>query len=173
MTVPPDIRRNIKDWLWAEADRLDWSSLSTVDKSKYYTNWTKSERIGGKLSQFMDPRKVRVYIKDTLLKSYASGVSADPARVFRVLRVAEGSEPTRVFKKPHGCVLADGRHIAWSKARDWKATLMSLHERAFVEGTPHAVVLAELGTGFNLPSRQAMVEDAARKLGIERVIWLD
>lgn len=173
MSVPSAIRQEIKEWLWAEADRLDWSSLSTADKSKYYTNWTTSERIGGRLGQFMDPRKVRVYIKDTLLKSYASKVSADPARVFRVLGVAEGTEPTRVYTKPHGCVLADGRHIAWSKARDWKGTLMSLHERAFDKGTPHAVVLTELGTGFNLPSRRAMVEDAACKLGIEKVIWLD
>lgn len=173
MSVPAAVRQEIKEWLWTEADRLDWSSLSSADKSKYYTNWTTSERIGGRLGQFMDPRKVRVYIKDTLLKSYASEVSADPARVFRVLGVAEGTEPTRVFAKPHGCVLADGRHIAWSKARDWKGTLMSLHERAFDKGTPHAVVLTELGTGFNLPSRQAMVEDAACKLGIENVIWLD
>ena len=125
------------------------------------------------MGQFMDPRKVRVYIKDTLLKSYASKVSADPARIFRVLGIAEGTEPIRIFAKPHGCVLADHRHIAWSRARDWKGTLMSLHERAFSKGSPHAVVLSELGTGFNLPSKREMVEDAARKLGIEKVIWLD
>ena len=171
--MPASIRREIKERLWAEADRLNWSALSAADKSRYYSMWTETEGIGGRLGQYMDPRKVRVYIKDTLLKSYTRETSASPERAFRVLGVDENVIVTATFIKPHGCVLPDGRLIAWSKASDWKATLMALHERAFGEGEPYAAVLTEAAVKFGLASQRAVVESAADKLGIKRLIWLD
>lgn len=173
MSVPTSIRREIKDRLWAEADRLNWPALSTMDKSRYYTMWTETEDVGGTLSHYMDPRQVRVYIKDTLLKPYTREASANPARAFRVLGIAEGEVTLATFIKPHGRLLADGRQIAWSKASEWKATLMALHERAFEEGEPYAAVLTEAGARFALPSERAVVESAANKLGIGRLAWLD
>lgn len=173
MSVPASIRREIKDRLWVEADGLSWSALSAADKSRYYSVWTETEGIGGRLGQYMDPRKVRVYIKDTLLKSYTREASASPDRVFRVLDVDKNAVITATFIKPHGCLLHDGRHIAWSKACDWKATLMALHERAFGESEPYAAVLTEAAAKFGLASQRAVVENAAEKLGIKRLIWLD
>ena len=153
MSVPANIRREIKERLWAEADRLNWSALSAADKSRYYSMWTETEAVGGKLGQYMDPRKVRVYIKDTLLKSYTREASASPARVFRVLGVEENTVATTTYIKPHGCLLPDGRQIAWSKASDWKLTLMALHERAFEAGEPYAAVLSEAAARFGLASQ--------------------
>lgn len=173
MSVPAGIRREIKERLWSEADRLNWSALSASDKSRYYSMWTETEAVGGKLGQYMDPRKVRVYIKDTLLKSYTREASASPARVFRVLGVEENTVVTTTFIKPHGCLLPDGRQIAWSKASDWKLTLMALHERAFEAGEPYAAVLSEAAARFGLASQRAVVESAAERLGVKRVIWLD
>ncbi|WP_373944410.1 hypothetical protein [Paracoccus marcusii] len=173
MSVPVSIRREIKDRLWAEAERLNWSALSAADKSRYYSMWTETEAVGGRLGQYMDPRKVRVYIKDTLLKSYTRETSASPALAFRVLDVDENAVVSATYIKPHGCLLPDGRQIAWSKASDWKATLMALHERAFVDGEPYAAVLTEAAAKFALASQRAVVESAAEKLGIKRLIWLD
>ena len=135
--------------------------------------WTETSDLGGRLGQYMDPRQVRVYIKDTLLKPYAREISASPMRAFRVLGVAEDAEAVTTYIKPHGRLLADGRQIAWSKASDWKVTLMSLYERAFVEGSPYAVVLTEAGAKFSGPAGREVIQSAADKLGIERVIWLD
>ena len=173
MSVPVGIRGEVKERLWAEADRLNWSALSAADKSRYYSMWTETETIGGKLGQYMDPRKVRVYIKDTLLKSYTREASASPVRVFRVLGVDENVFVAATFIKPHGCLLTDGRQIAWSKASDWKATLMALHERAFGDSEPYAAVLTEAAAKFGSASERAVVESAADKLGIKRLIWLD
>lgn len=159
--------------MWAEADRLNWSALSTTDKSRYYTMWTETSDLGGRLGLYMDPRQVRVYIKDTLLKPYTREISANPMRAFRVLGIADNAEATTTYIKPHGRLLADGRQIAWSKASEWKATLMTLYERSFVEGSPHAVVLTEAGAKFAASSERTVVQSAADKLGIERVIWLD
>ena len=173
MRVPVSVRSEIKEHLWAEADRLNWSALSATDKSRYYSVWTETESIGGRLGQYMDPRKVRVYIKDTLLKSYTRETSANPARVFRVLGIDECAVVSATFIKPHGCLLPDGRQIAWSKASDWKLTLMALHERTFEAGEPYAAVLSEAAARFGLASQRAVVESAAERLGIKRLIWLD
>ncbi len=173
MRVPTSVRREIIERLWAEADRLNWSALSVADKSRYYSVWTETESIGERLGQYMDPRNVRVYIKDTLLKSYTREASANPARVFRVLGIYEGVEISATFIKPHGCLLLDGRQIAWSKAADWKATLMALHERTFEQGEPFAAVLTESEAKFGIASQRAVVESAAEKIGINRLIWLD
>ena len=69
MRIPADIKENIRKALWEAAADLDWSGLSDMEKSKYYELWTRDPAIGGQLAHFMDPRQVRVYIKDSLLKS--------------------------------------------------------------------------------------------------------
>jgi len=173
MSVPASVRNEIKERLWAEADRLRWSSLPATDKTRYYSVWTETESIGGRLGHYMDPRKVRVYIKDTLLKSYTREASANPSRVLRVLGVDDEIQKEWVYIKPHGCLLADGRQIAWSRAADWKGTLMALHERAHESGEPYAVVLTEASPKFGMASQREVVESAASKIGIQQLVWLD
>ena len=174
MSIPTAIRDEIKDMLWREADRLDWSSLSASAKSKYYTNWTETKEIGGRLAGFMDPRQVRVYIKDTLLKSYTRERFSDQGRVFRILRLPPDVAFSSPYIKPHGRLLQDGRQIAWSRATEWKAVLMALHERAFRDGgSPCAAVLFEAGTKHMDMKSREVVESAARKLGIETLVWID
>lgn len=173
MSAPESVRTEIKHKLWAEAKRLNWPALSTTDKSRYYDVWTDASDIGGRLGQYMDPLKVRVYIKDTIIKPYAREASANPERIFRVLSIRYDEAPRAIFNKPHGLILPDGRQIAWSKASEWKTTLMSLHERCFNRNDPYAVVLLEAGAKFNDCMQRDIVEDAARKLEIKIVKWLD
>ena len=172
MSVPDAVRREIKEMLWSEADRLNWPSLSASDKSRYYGIWTETGDVGGRLSQYMDPRQVRVYIKDTLLKPYTREASASHDLAFRVLGIGAEARPVASYIKPHGRLLDDDRHVAWSKASEWKATLMALHERAFQRGIPYGAVLTHAGSKFSLEEDRRVVEAAASKLGIERVVWL-
>lgn len=82
---------------------------------------------------------------------------------------------SREFIKPHGRLLSDGRVIAWSKAEDWKLTLMAVYERAFTArgARPFGVALVEASTKHpDLDSRE-VVEEAARRLQIERLVWKD
>ncbi|SLN25149.1 hypothetical protein [Ruegeria meonggei] len=173
MRVPAEVREEIRKILWEEADRLNWSALASTDKSRYYTNWTEAEAIGGRLGRYMDPRKVRVYIKDTLLKSYMREASADPTRIMRVLGIAQDEAIAETYIKPHGCLLSDGRQIAWSKSSEWKATLMAIFERSFEIGKPFAVVLTESAAKFDLASERDVVEIASQRLGIQKIVWLD
>lgn len=175
MTVPKNIREEVRDKLWAEADQLTWASLSATEKSQQYTIWTGSREIGGRLSAFMDPRQVRVYIKDTLLKAYTRKNLGDVALVLRVLCLPEDTEYREIYIKPHGRMLSDGRIFVWSKASDWKLTLLALHERAFEKknATPYAAVLMQASTKHSGITSRLVVEDAAAKLNIKDVIWLD
>lgn len=172
MSVPDAIRKDIRERLWAEADRLKWSMLSAADKARYYTIWTETPDIGGRLSTFMDPRQVRVYLKDTLLKPYTREALSSPELAFRVLGIPPDTEIKASYIKPHGRLLIDGRQIAWSRATEWKGTLLALHERAYEQGHPHAGVLLESGAKFATETDREVVESAARKLGIERLMWL-
>ena len=173
MSVPAKIREEIRDQLWEEADRLNWATLSAMDKSRYYTVWTETEDLGGRLGQYIDPRQVRVYIKDTLLKAYARESSATHDLAFRVLGIPTDTSTVANYIKPHGRLLDGQRYIAWSKASDWKVTLMALHERAFKNGIPFGAVLTEAGARYSSEEDRAVVESAAQKLGIHRVVWLD
>ncbi len=174
MSIPDNVRGEIKESLWEEADRLDWASLSASEKARQYTMWTETPSLGGRLASFMDPRQVRVYIKDTLLKDYTRERMADPDRVLRILGIAADTTTEQTFIKPHGRRLSDGRVIAWSRANDWKLTFMALHERAFESGgRPYAAVLFEAATKYPDPPTRKVVESAARKLEIEQLIWLD
>jgi hypothetical protein len=173
MSVPAQIREEMRAQLWNEADRLNWVALSASDKSRYYTIWTETEDLGGQLGQYIDPRKVRVYIKDTLLKAYARESSARHDLAFRVLGIPPDTLTVETYIKPHGRLLVDQRHIAWSRANEWKVTLMALHERAFPNGIPFGVVLTKAGAKYSHQQDRAVVESAAKKLGIQRVVWLD
>lgn len=174
MSIPDNIKDEVRKRLWDEADRLEWSALPASDKTRYYSAWTETPEIGGRLAAFMDARKVRVYIKDTLLKPYARERSADEKPVFKLLNLPADTETVTTYIKPHGRRLLDGREIAWSRATEWKATLMALHERAFEHhGTPFAAIFFESATKHGEARSRATVEDAAKKLSIARVVWLD
>lgn len=175
MSVPDALRREIKDLLWHYADELGWVALTDADKAKWYGIWTESADVGKRLAPFLDPRKVRVYIKDSLLKPYTRERMSDMAPIARLLGIPEDVMVSREFIKPHGRLLSDGRVIAWSKAEDWKLTLMAVYERAFTArgARPFGVALVEASTKHpDLDSRE-VVEEAARRLQIERLVWKD
>ena len=68
MTLPRAIRDSLRERLWEAADRLEWAKLAQGDKARHYEVWTKDPSIGGVINRYIDGGKVRVYIKDTLLK---------------------------------------------------------------------------------------------------------
>jgi hypothetical protein len=174
MTIPSATRTSLKQRLWDTADKLGWNNLSQADKARYYEVWTKDAEIGGVISRYMDGGQVRVYIKDTLLKDYGRVRLADPVRPLRALGIDGQAADAERYIKPHGRRLEDGRVLCWGRADDWKAVLMAVHERAFAsKGKPFAVVLMSSCGRYHDAHGRAVVEDAAKKLGIERIVWLD
>ena len=174
MTVPKGVRLGIKQKLWLAAEQLRWSSLGQSEKARYYEIWTKDSEIGGLLARYMDRGQIRVYIKDTLLKDYGRVTLADPVRPMRALGIDVNASIAEKFIKPHGRRLEDGRILCWGRADAWKAILMALHERAFPKGRkPFGVVMMSASGRYHDLTEREVVEDAARKLGIEKLVWLE
>ncbi len=175
MMIPEEIRDGLREKLWGAADDLGWASLNDSERSQYYERWTKDPAIGGQLAHFMDPRKVRVYIKDSLIKPYERArLLASEAEIWHALETAPPTAAVETFIKPHGCRLDDGKVICWGKSRDWKLILMAVFERGRSrhEGRPFGAVLLETGKTSNEGTRN-LVRDASTRLGIEKLAWLD
>jgi hypothetical protein len=172
--IPDPIRKGLREKLWRLADDLDWPRRDWYEKSAQYEAWTRAPDVGGLLSHYMDHRKIRVYIKDTIMKGYVRSRQASPTRPFSALGIDESAEVSEAYERPHGRRLRDGRVVVWGSAEEWKLVLTAVHERSWgVPGVnPFAAVLMWSAGRFDEPRVRAMVEDAADKLKIERLVWL-
>lgn len=175
MKLPDDVRDRIRDLLWERATDLGWSGLADTERSRYYEQWTRETAIGGTLAHYMDPRKVRVYIKDSLLKPYERArVSGTEQDILAVLDVDPTLEVVHRYIKPHGLRFIGGQIIAWGKSRDWKLILMAMYERTALNhgASSFGTVLLESGNTVD-DSTRILVRGAATRLGIARVEWID
>lgn len=174
MRIPTHIRAAVKARLWEHADQMEWEALSSVEKSRLYTQWTESEKIGRVLSAYMDPRAVRVYIKDTLLKGYGrQKLNEHQALVLRVMNYSL-SNIDGTYVKPHGLRYDDGSIVVWGRADDWKMLLGSLFERSYLEALERATaIFFRSSPRFVTTSSREHVEAAAERLGIQQRIWFD
>jgi hypothetical protein len=173
MSVPSSIRTPIKDLLWEIADKSNWNGMSLPDKAKMYERWTRDPEIGGVLRNYMDVGQIRVYIKDTLLKGYSRSTLSDPRRPLQALGIGDDVAFVDEYIKPHGRRLSDGRIVCWGRAEDWKTVLLAVHERAHLHGAmPFAAALLQTAGRFAEQHTQDIVQDAANKLQIKRLLWM-
>ena len=174
MTVPSAVRIPIQRRLWEVADAVAWESLPVASKTQYYEGWARDPNVGGVLERHMDRRRVRVYLKDTIMKTYGQSRLSDASRPFCGLDIDVNTHVAEVFERPHGRRLSDGRVICWGRAEDWKGVLMAIHERSFRHPyKPFGVILMCAKGKYQQQGNRAIVEDAANKLGIGRLVWLD
>jgi hypothetical protein len=174
VNIPASVKARLQEALWKEADKLQWEALGSVEKARQYKVWTDSSAIGGILSAYMDPRAVRVYIKDTLLKAYSRSKLSEHEDL--VLRICEklDIDVTQSYIKPHGIMFTDRSFVAWGRADDWKSVIGSLFERAYVNaGDPSIAILFRAVPRFTTDTSRAPVKAAATRLGVRRCVWFD
>jgi hypothetical protein len=157
----------------AVADERNWLSLPLNDKAVLYSAWGQDERIGGVLMGFMSLNEVHRYIKDTLIKTYATNKIKNPSTTLAILGLPSNTSILKTYIKPPGLLLEDRRVIAWSIARDWKTTIMAVYERAYCakKTRPYAAVLFGAEGKFADRQFRTMATDAGTRLGIEQIIW--
>ena len=173
--LPASVKATIKQRIWASADALGWASFDVHQRSKQYGLWMGDTNIGGVLCDYMEPAKARAYLKDTLMKPYSRASLADEGFGLRGLDLdAVSNKILARFERPHGLSLLGNRIVCWGRADDWKLVLMALHERAYARnGVPFSAVLLPPFTRFPDEKARAVVVAASRKLGIERLEWIE
>lgn len=175
MRIPDDVRDRLRELIWSRAENLGWSTLNDNERARRYEQWSRDSEIGGALAHYMDARKVRVYIKDSLLKPYERARLSDTEQqILGRLGIPADSEVNDRYIKPHGIAFADGRILSWGNSRDWKLVLMAMFERTSLRpgSSAFGAVLVENGKTSDAATRR-MVRDAASRLGIERMEWID
>lgn len=174
MRIPKSLRDELRITLWDKADELGWQGLTWAQKSPLYEAWTRDPEIGGRLSHYVDQRRIRVYLKDTIMKGYVRARQADPERPLKAVRIDPESPMAEAYERPHGRRLEDGRVISWGNADDWKLVLMAVHERSYDadNGVPFASVLFSANGKYAEPSVREVVQDAANMLRIKKLVWL-
>jgi hypothetical protein len=171
--VGGSIREPLREHMWRIADEIDWLALGAAEKTRHYDNWTKDPEVGGVLQRHVPLGEVRVYIKDSLLKDYPRARRADQDKPFRMLGLDANAMVTRHFIKPHGRLLADGRIVCWGRAADWKGILLAVFERSYTirDSQPFAALFTESSGKFSDTSSRAVVIEAGKRLGIQKLVW--
>lgn len=175
MKIPDVVYRRIKERVWVVAEELSWPTLSDQQKTTLYEEWIREGDVGGVLSRYLDPGNVRVYIKDTIMKPYGRERIKHFPPILRLLGLPDDSSVAETYIKPHGRRLADGKVICWGLSRDWKSILFAVFERAYVarSGVSFAAVIMFPTGKCQQPEHRRMIEIAAKKMGVERLIWYD
>lgn len=172
--IPLKIKKEIHERVWARADKVVWIRLGDQEKSRQYEEWIRDPLVGGVLGQFIDSRNVRVYLKDSVMKSYSRERINETSAAFAALSLNENDSRLK-FIKPHGIVFFDKKCVCWGPAKDWKSIVLSVFERSHRNppAVPHAAIfLGPLGK-MAQRSEQRLVEEVAHRLGLEFVIWED
>ena len=174
MKIPEEVFKKIKDRLWAQADKDGWMSLSDPERTAFYEHWSTDKQVGTVLGRFMDAAQVRVYLKDTIMKPYPRERTSNAAPILEALGLSDSELSIKEYKKPHGRMLFDKRVVSWGEADNWKSVLLAVYERAYRDvGRPYAAVLLRGVGKMAQPDERALVEDLAKRLEIERVVWPD
>lgn len=167
------IKKAITRQVHAQADRHGWTHLSIDERRKLYEEWTNDPRIGGALSQVMDANRVRVYLKDTVMKSYARAQRPELLDLLQALSISS-ENVSKQYSKPDAILCQGASLYTLTVAKEWKTALMSAFERAHDETgvKRNTIFIREHTTGrFVDASYRALIEAAARRLGIE-IVWL-
>ena len=175
MRMPSEIFARVKQKLWTLADEARLADALRSAKDRPLRGLGQGRSRGRSAAQgTCDPGNVRVYIKDTVMKPYGRDRIKYFEPVQRLLGLSS-SAAVEEYVKPHGRRLRDGKVICWGLARDWKGILFALFERSHLvkAGVPYAAVLMYPNSKFLQPKQRLIVELAARKLEIERLIWYD
>lgn len=175
MKIPSTVYLGVQNRLWNQADRLGWTTLSDSQKSALYEQWIRDAEVGQVLARYMKPENIRVYIKDTIMKPYGRERIKEAGPILSLLGLPQETTVVMEYVKPHGRMLYDGRVICWGLARNWKAIIFSVFERASrsPSGKAYAAILMYSSGKTKQPGERSLISDAAARLGIERLLWKD
>lgn len=170
---PSDAKKTVRKKLYKLADQVDWIHLTIPEKQRYYETWTADPNIGGLLEQIMEPQKVRVYLKDSIMKTYSKERRLNLHDLLASMSL-NSSEITREYIKPQALLCDSTDLFTISTAKEWRVAMLSAYERAYEikQLKKNILFLINHTTGKYVDqSYRDMVESAGTRLNI-RVHWV-
>lgn len=129
--VPEDVAKEIKEYVFHEADRVNYLARSRTDNGIFLAQLVSKPEVGDKLSQFMKKAEVRTYIKDAILNRYSKDKAQDerPKNLEPIILNILGFETNLIDQESanqimlfksyiNSCfvVIADGTFLKWETA---------------------------------------------------------
>lgn len=170
----PDVKEVITQRVRQIADDLDWMHLTIAQRTRHYKEWTEDPEIGGLLSQIMDPSKVRVFLKDTVMgRQYTQPRRPQLEQLLSTMGVS-CQQITREFIKPQALLCGGRRLYTITVAKEWEHAILSAFERGCEvrQLISSVVFVTEHTTGrFVDKAYRDLIDEAARRLGV-KVEWI-
>lgn len=69
--IPSNIAKELKKRVFELCDEFDYCARSRIDSANFMNDLVAHPEVGGVISEFTTPDKVRTYIKDALLNAYS------------------------------------------------------------------------------------------------------
>lgn len=75
MRIPRELEQKVVAKLYAEAQQLDWASMTPQQHSAQYAKWVENPDVGGRLREYLNDTDARVWIKDGPMKEWSRAIS--------------------------------------------------------------------------------------------------
>lgn len=167
------IKKSVAKKVHSIADKIDWSHLTIPERQKCYEEWTDDPEIGGTLSKIIEPRRVRVYLKDTIMKEYAKSKRPELRKLLASLSYSYNTV-SKEYVKPISLFCDGNKMYTIAVAKEWKIALLSAFERGYeVKNIKENLlfVIDHTSGRFVDNSFRELIEDASNRLGI-KIIWV-
>jgi len=155
------------------ADQANWIYLNITERKRLYEKWTDDPNIGGLLRQIMEPNRVRVYIKDSIMGPYSRGRRLNIHSLLNSMSIS-CENVTKKFIKPQALLCNSSDLYTLSVAKEWKIAIMSAFERGVEIGelnNNRVFFIEHVTKRFVDPSYRNLVEAAGKRLDVE-VQWV-
>lgn len=100
LPIPDDVRGEIYRRVYRKAAEMRWQHASADDKSRQYAAWAVEPDVGGVLERYMDPERVRSWLKDVPMKEFSRALAGIGPHARFVDR--HGPTPSAVAKAAYG-----------------------------------------------------------------------
>jgi hypothetical protein len=173
MNNEADMKQTVARRLYDIADKIDWTHLTIPQRQKYYEIWTNDPQIGGVLRQVMEVSRIRVYLKDTIMRTYSRQQRPTILTLLSSMSIS-CNHIVREYVKPQAILCDKNKLYTLAAAKEWKIAIMSAFERGCEVRTTskNIVFFNDHVTGrFVDKEYKDLIEAAAKRLDIE-VQWL-
>jgi len=167
------ILKQVEKRVFHLADKADWQHLTIDQRRLLYEEWTKDPKIGGLLKKMIEPERVRVYLKDTIMGNYSRSKRINIRDLLRSMSIPCRSI-TKEFVKPQAVICDEVHLFTISDAKDWKVSLLNSFERARERPrtkTNKLFLVNHTSSKFVDIEYRRLIEEAGIRLIVE-IVWV-